>query len=128
MNRNPIIPFILIMVFGIGLVFFMSLEGMNNSKEMAEEHGEQGAEGEAEGGGTAEGGEFDPEGHYQQACISCHGENYEGGVGPALTGVGDRYSKEEIVEILQNGKGGGMPAGLVPPENQDAMAEWLMSL
>ena len=40
MNRNPIIPFILIMVFGIGLVFFMSLEGVNNSEEMADEHGE----------------------------------------------------------------------------------------
>jgi cytochrome c550 len=125
MNRNPIIPFILIMVFGIGLVFFMSLEGLNNSKEMAEEHGE-GTEETAEGG-TAEGGEFDPEGHYEQACISCHGGNYEGGAGPALTGVGDRYSKEEIKEILQNGKGA-MPPGLVPAENQDAMAEWLMSL
>lgn len=125
MNRNPIIPFVLIMVFGIGLVFFMSLEGLNNSEEMAEGHGE-GTEETAEGG-TADGGEFDPQAHYEKACISCHGGNYEGGAGPALTGLGDRYSKEEIVDILQNGKGSGMPAGLVPG-NEEAMAEWLMEL
>ncbi|MGM0844215.1 MAG: cytochrome c550 [Bacillota bacterium] len=126
MNRNPIIPFILIMVFGIGLVFFMSLEGLNNSEEMAEDHGE-GTEEPAEGGGTADSGEFDPEGHYQQACMSCHGGNYEGGAGPALTGIGESLSEDEIKDVLQNGKGI-MPGDLVPAENLDAMTEWLMSL
>jgi cytochrome c550 len=126
MNRNPIIPFILIMVFGIGLVFFMSLQGLNNSDEMAEGHGEGEGTEEPAPGGTA-GGEFDPEAHYQQACISCHGGNYEGGAGPALTGVGERLSAEEIQEILKNGKGI-MPPNLVPEENIEAMTEWLMTL
>ncbi|MBM7584707.1 cytochrome c550 [Bacillus pakistanensis] len=123
MNRNPIIPFILIMVMGIGLVFFMSLEGLNNSKEMAEEEKKQ----EEGGGETAEGGAFDPEAHYQSTCISCHGENYEGGAGPALKGVGERLSDEEIKSTLKNGKGA-MPPGLVQDENLDAMAKWLKSL
>lgn len=37
MNRNPIIPFLLIMVFGIGLVFFLSLKGLNDSEQAAKE-------------------------------------------------------------------------------------------
>ncbi len=35
MNRNPIIPFVLIVALGIGLVFFLSLEGLNNADEKA---------------------------------------------------------------------------------------------
>ncbi|WP_338750156.1 cytochrome c550 [Bacillus sp. FJAT-52991] len=118
MNRNPVIPFLLIMVFGLGLIFFLSLEGLSNSKEMAKEK---------EGGEKTEetaGGEFDPEGHYKQSCVGCHGGNYEGGAGPALKGVGEKLSKDEIKEVLVNGRGA-MPAGLVPAENADAMAEWV---
>ncbi|OLN23382.1 cytochrome C [Domibacillus antri] len=122
MNRNPIIPFLLIMVFGIGLMFFLSLDGLDNAKEMAEE--EKQAE---EGGETAAGGEFDPEGHYQSSCIGCHGSSYEGGAGPSLVGVGEKLSPEEIQDILVNGKGG-MPPGLVPAENAEAMAAWVAEI
>ncbi len=120
MNRNPIIPFILIMVFGLGLVFFLSMEGLNNADEMAE-----GEHGEGHGEEVAEGGEFDPEAAYQSSCIGCHGGDYQGAVGPSLVGLD--YSKEEIVDILANGKGGGMPGGLVAG-NEEAMAEWLLTL
>ncbi|WP_335869339.1 cytochrome c550 [Bacillus sp. 2205SS5-2] len=121
MNRNPIIPFILIMVMGIGLVFFLSVKGISDADEMASEHGE----GEMEG---SEDVAFDPEGLYEKSCIGCHGGDYGGGVGPGLVGVGEKYSAEEIKDILQNGKGAGMPANLVPAENLDAMTEWLLSL
>lgn len=121
MQRNPIIPFLLIAVFGIGLIFFLSLDGLNNAEEMANE--EEGGE-QTE---TAEGGSFDPEGHYQQSCVGCHGGNYEGGAGPALTGVGERLSQEEIKDVLVNGRGA-MPPGLVPAENADAMAEWVSQI
>ncbi|PZD93554.1 menaquinol-cytochrome C reductase [Paenibacillus sambharensis] len=46
----------------------------------------------------------------QAQCLSCHGTEYEGrGNIPPLRGVGDKYSKEEIAEIVTNGRGG-MPA------------------
>lgn len=123
MNRNPIIPFVLIMALGIGLVFFLSLEGLNNADEKAKEEGH----GEMEGkeGEQASSGEFDPEAKYKESCISCHGGNYEGGAGPALKGT--KLSKDEIKETIKNGKGM-MPAGLVEEGNLDAMADWIKSL
>ncbi|MGN1400770.1 MAG: cytochrome c550 [Bacillus sp. (in: firmicutes)] len=122
MNRSPIIPFVMIMVFGIVLVFGLSLKGLGDAKEMAKE---------AENGGSEESSEqasASPEEIYQQNCISCHGENYEGGMGPALTGVADKYSAEEIKDIIQNGTSNGMPGGLVAEENLDGMVEWLSGL
>ncbi|MFC7783249.1 MAG: cytochrome c550 [Bacillota bacterium] len=123
MNRNPIIPFVLIMALGIGLVFFLSLEGLNNADEKAKEEGH----GEMEGkeGEEASSGEFDPEAAYKDNCLSCHGGNYEGGAGPALKGT--ELSKDEIKETIKNGKGI-MPAGLIAEENLDAMADWIKSL
>ncbi|AUD13754.1 MULTISPECIES: cytochrome c550 [unclassified Planococcus (in: firmicutes)] len=129
MQKNAIVPYILIMAFGIGLIFFLSLEGVGNEAEIAEEQaaeeggGEEAAEGE--GGEEAASGDFDPEATAQASCVSCHGSSYEGGVGPSL--VGTALSQEEIEEILINGKGT-MPAGLVPEENVPAMAEWVLSL
>ncbi|WRP05302.1 cytochrome c [Rossellomorea aquimaris] len=123
MNRNPIIPFVLIMALGIGLVFFLSLEGLNNADEKAKEEGH----GEMEGkeGEEASSGEFDPEAKYKESCVSCHGGNYEGGAGPALKGT--KLSKDEIKETIKNGKGM-MPAGLVEEGNLDAMADWIKTL
>lgn len=120
MQKNPIIPFILIMAFGIGLIFFLSMDGVGNKEEIAatEEH--------AEGGEEASAGEFDPEALAQGKCIGCHGNSYEGqGAFPAI--VGTSLSEEEVKDILANGKGS-MPGGLVPAENIDAMAAWVKSL
>ena len=128
MQKNAIVPYILIMAFGIGLIFFLSVQGVNDEAEIAEEQateegGGEAAEGE-EGGETAE-ADFDPEAHAQANCISCHGSSYEGGVGPAL--IGTALAQEEIEDILINGKGT-MPGGLVQEENAAAMAEWVLSL
>lgn len=62
----------------------------------------------------------------QAQCISCHGTELEGGVGPALRGIGDRMGKEEIAEIITNGRGG-MPAyaNILTAEEIDQVAEWL---
>lgn len=131
MQKNAIVPYILIMAFGIGLIFFLSLEGVGNQEKIAEEHateeeggagGEEGAEGE--GGGEAA-AEFDPEAVAQQSCVSCHGSSYEGGVGPSL--IDTELDQAGIEEILVNGKGA-MPAGLVEAENAPAMAEWILTL
>ena len=129
MQKNAIVPYILIMAFGIGLIFFLSLEGVGNEAEIAEEHaaeeggGEEAAEGE--GGETADAGEFDPEAKAQESCVSCHGSSYEGGVGPSL--VATEMSQEEIETIIAEGSGA-MPAGLVEEANIPAMAEWVLSL
>ena len=68
MQKNPIIPFILIMAFGIGLIFFLSVDGVINKEEIAAT--EEAADG---GGEEAAAGEFDPEAFAQGKCIGCHG-------------------------------------------------------
>ncbi|MBS4176310.1 cytochrome c550 [Lederbergia citrea] len=117
MKRNPIVPYILIMVMGLGLIFFLGIKGIGDAKELAKER---------EGGGEEEVVAFEPEAYANKACITCHGENLEGGGGPSLHGTG--LSKDEVADILANGTSGGMPAGLVPADNIDEMAEWVANL
>ena len=118
MQKNPILPFILIMAFGIGLIFFLSIDGVNNKEEIAAT--------EEGGGESASAGEFDPEALAQQSCIGCHGNSYEGqGSTPSI--VGTSLSEEEVKDVLANGKGI-MPPNLVPEENLDEMAAWVKSL
>ncbi|QSS98453.1 c-type cytochrome [Pontibacillus sp. ALD_SL1] len=53
---------------------------------------------------------------YSQNCASCHGDNLEGGNGPALIGV--EYSADEIKDIAQNGIGG-MPANIFQGSDEE---------
>lgn len=93
MNRNPIIPFVLIMVMGIGLMFLLSFKGIGDSKDLAKEH---------EGGGekTEETAEANPEDFYQQSCAGCHGNQYEGVSGPSLKGVGKEVFQRRNSDIF----------------------------
>lgn len=118
--KNTAMPYLIIFAFGIVAIFFMSFIGLNNMDEIAAEK---------EGGGkkAEEQVAASPEDTYKQSCIACHGDQYQGAVGPALTGIGDRHSKDELVDILTNGTANGMPGGLVAGQ-EDAMAEWLMTL
>lgn len=122
MNRNPVIPYILVMVFGIVLVFILSFKGVGDMKEVAKENGE------GKGSEKTEVAASKPEDIYKTTCIGCHGDQYQGVVGPSLKGVGDKYSKEEIMTIITKGKGTGMPAGLVTDEQAGAMADWLAKI
>jgi menaquinol-cytochrome c reductase cytochrome b/c subunit len=70
---------------------------------------------------------------FQKAtCVACHGDSLKGGGSvPPLRGVGDKHSKEEILDIIKNGKGGMQPqydanidAGLTA-EDIDTLAGWL---
>nr|WP_239094141.1 cytochrome c [Bacillus sp. B15-48] len=107
------------MVFGIGLMFFLSFKGLGDSKQIANE---------AEGGeSTEEVAEASPEELYQQSCIGCHGDQYQGVSGPALTTVGSDFTVEEIEDILVNGTPNGMPGNLVPG-NEEKMAQWLAEM
>lgn len=120
MKRNPVIPYILIMAFGIGLMIILSFKGLGDAKELANEKGN--------GSEKTEVAASKPEDIYKQSCIGCHGEKYQGAVGPALKGVGSKYSKEEIMTIVTKGKGTGMPSGLVKEEQAAAMADWLADI
>jgi cytochrome c550 len=121
MKRNPVMPFIIIMVFGIGLMFLLSFKGLGDAKDLAKE--KEGGEKTEE----TESASASPEDIYKQNCISCHGNAYQGGVGPALKGVGDRLSVDEVKNVITNGRGA-MPSGLVEEQNIDAMAKYIHGL
>ena len=120
--KNPIVPFLLIFSLGIGLIFFMSLYGIEQKEEIAKK---------AEGNTTEEAdvARFDPDVAIGK-CVSCHGGDLTGGMGgqaPSL--VGTKLSKEELVDIIQNGiPGTVMPGNLVPAEHLDEMADYILSL
>ncbi|HWL13142.1 MAG TPA: cytochrome c [Ureibacillus sp.] len=120
MKNNPIIPYILIMAFGIGLIFFMSLEGAGNEKEIAESHGEEGA---TEEGATASEGASGEE--LVSTCMGCHGGDLTGGMGPKIAGL----DAEHIVDVLTNGiEGTPMTPGLKTGAEAEAIAEYISSL
>ncbi|WP_042355024.1 cytochrome c550 [Bacillus rubiinfantis] len=120
MKRNPVVPFILVMVFGIVLMFILSFKGLSDMKEVAKENGE------GKGAEKTEEVATNPEDIYKSTCISCHGDQYQGAVGPSLKGTG--LSKDEVKDILVNGKGTGMPGGLLKGDQVDIMAEWVSKL
>ena len=119
--KNPVIPFILIFVFGIVLVFALSIKGLGDMKEVAKDNGKTGGE------KTETVAASKPEDIYKSTCITCHGDQYQGVVGPTLKGVGKKYTKDQIVQFITKGKGN-MPAGLVKPEQASAMAEWVANI
>jgi cytochrome c550 len=120
MSKNPVIPYILIFALGLGLIFFMSLYGLEQKEEIA---------GQDEEGNTEEvasSAEFDAEAVTQGKCIGCHGGDLTGGMGPGL--VGTTLSADDIKDIIQNGKGMMPPQGITDAAELDAMAEYILSL
>ncbi|RXK19382.1 cytochrome c [Macrococcus sp. DPC7161] len=93
MNRNPVIPFLLIMLMGVGLIFFLSAHGANKAEE-----GKEGAKTEQK---------FDAKTFAKDNCTSCHGQNLEGGMGPKL--AGSSKPADAFKKIIREGKGA-MPA------------------
>ncbi|WP_281658255.1 cytochrome c550 [Halobacillus sp. Cin3] len=118
MRKNPVIPFAIIAVLGIVAMIIVSSAGINQREAIQSEE---------EGGGeqTEETASADPEEMYQNKCSNCHGGDLSGGAGPNLQEVGSRYSAEEIQDIIINGKGSQMPAGLYTGEQATQLAEWL---
>jgi cytochrome c551 len=73
---------------------------------------------------TAGGANPDPEKLYSQKCSSCHAADLKGGVGPDLTKVGSKLSKDEIEKVILEGRGN-MPKGQLTGADATTVAEWL---
>jgi len=63
---------------------------------------------------------------FKQTCVSCHGVNLEGSVGPNLQKEGSKHSKEELATIISNGRGA-MPnfKGKLSDDEINSLALWL---
>lgn len=62
-------------------------------------------------------------------CASCHGGNLEGSAGPSLEKVGAKLSKDEIIDIINNGRGAMPPMkDNLSDEEKENLAAWLSSL
>lgn len=114
--KNPVIPFIMIMVLGIGLMFVLSFKGLGDMKEVAK--------GDKAGGEKTTEVAKPDELYKAKGCIGCHGDNLEGKSGPKLSDVGSRLQEADIKNVILNGKGT-MPKGLASGEEADALAKWL---
>lgn len=64
---------------------------------------------------------------YKQNCLSCHGNQLQGRVGPNIQTVGSRLSEEEISRIVTDGQGG-MPSfgNRLEEEEITSITRWLM--
>ncbi|MGC2738703.1 MAG: cytochrome b N-terminal domain-containing protein [Candidatus Acidiferrales bacterium] len=68
-----------------------------------------------------------------QFCTACHGEGGVGtAAGPALIGVGAKFSPAQLTELLQHPtakmKAGGMPTPDLPPDDMKALVAYVSSL
>ena len=116
MKRNPLIPYGIIAIIGILAIVIVAGMGVGQREALqADQNGE---------GPVEEAASDDPQALYDANCLSCHGADLSGGMGPDITDVGSKMSVEEISEIIQKGRGG-MPAIQVSVEEADLISEWL---
>ncbi|MEW9033066.1 MAG: cytochrome c [Planifilum fimeticola] len=99
-----------VLVGGVLLWALTGCAGGTDQETQPPEQGETPAqEEEAPDAGDGATADAEVKAVYDNNCASCHGANLEGSFGPSLTNAGSKYSKEEIDEIIKNGKGQ-MPA------------------
>ncbi|TKD71108.1 cytochrome c [Pseudalkalibacillus hwajinpoensis] len=117
----------------LGLVLILGLAACGGGNSGNESSMNDGSANENSSDKTSESsGEYDAEAAqatYEANCLSCHGENLQGKVGPGLTAVGSSYSKDEILNIIQNGKGQ-MPGNILrgDTEKEENVAKWLADM
>lgn len=119
MRGKPLYPFIATAILGIGLITILSFMGLYQGNELANNNENNDVP------------EFDDpielgEHVFLQNCAACHGENLEGNGNPPLNALKGRYTADEIVGIIEEGRGI-MPAGLARGEEAAAVAEYLLS-
>ncbi|MDD2897151.1 MAG: c-type cytochrome [Desulfuromonadaceae bacterium] len=69
---------------------------------------------------------------FSSLCVSCHGENAKGGVGPDLTSSKYKYGKSrlDITKSISEGRPGGMPSfsSQVDKEQVEGLVEFVLTL
>lgn len=107
------------------LIMALAACGGNGNKNAAQSPSPGTAASPAAGGGTAT---ANAEALYKQNCVACHGANLDGNgaANKNLTKVGAKYTKEQILGIVTNGRNG-MPAfkGKLKDEELNALSDWL---
>ncbi|MDQ5979166.1 MAG: quinoprotein glucose dehydrogenase [Verrucomicrobiota bacterium] len=66
---------------------------------------------------------------YRQNCIGCHGVNREGNPAasiPALTDVGQRLNREQVLEVITKGRGVMPPWGFLTTQQREAVTDFLV--
>ena len=66
---------------------------------------------------------------YRQNCVGCHGVNREGNSAasiPALTDVGTRLTREQVLEVITNGRGVMPPWGFLTRQQREAVTTFLL--
>lgn len=107
---NPIKVFLSIFAFGIALTLVLGIIGYPEQPDQVAQ--------EPEGEAVAI-DEF-----VTKTCAGCHGADLSGGTGPGLVGL--NASKEQIMEVLKNGKGI-MPGNLAAGREEE-VADYLLTL
>mgnify|MGYP000933082552 CR=1 FL=1 len=66
---------------------------------------------------------------YKSNCLSCHGDQLQGQIGPNLTKVGSSMSEDQIRKQIENG-GGGMPGfkGTLSDDQIGTLTAWLAAM
>lgn len=104
-------------LFGLGLVVavILGLYALNQEQTAADKPAEN---------NVAESQDAGEMPQYMQSCLGCHGNDLSGGMGPNL--ITSTLSKEELVDIIKNGR------GMMPPNlaagNEEAAADYLLSI
>jgi cytochrome c oxidase cbb3-type subunit III len=69
---------------------------------------------------------------FGKRCVSCHGQNAKGGIGPDLTRKGFKYGRSapEVTRSITEGRPGGMPPfkNELPPDKIDGLVQYVLSL
>jgi cytochrome c550 len=121
MRGKPLYGYAAIAVVGLGLMIILSFIGVNQKDARLALEGEQPQETVDTSDPMALG-----EQAYKSTCIGCHGGNFDGPM-HSLQGLADKLSKEEVMSIIKEGQGTGMPAFPNYDEAElSAIAEYLL--
>ncbi|QHE53581.1 cytochrome c551 [Pontibacillus sp. HMF3514] len=125
---------LLAVLFGSALVLGACGGGGDNGADDATENGgedqteeQTGDNGDTgDGGGETAGGVNASEAkkYFKQSCAGCHGADLSGNNGPNLQTIGSKYGKDEILNIIKNGKGS-MPGNMASGKEAETIAAWL---
>lgn len=67
----------------------------------------------------------DPEVLYEQACAACHGGNLQGASSPPVTNMASKYTAEEMLTLIMDGKGM-MPGNTLDEKQAELVTDWLL--